>query len=210
MQRFRAWIAASAARRWTAATLGLAALVLGVTLTVRAFVRPTPPDPATASTEQIIDFLASGKFDRVSPSQRDRLLSETAWRYMNMTAAQRRDFEQEWRDSALDRELQRKIEAQMDFALACRMAEEFVALSPEQQGPFLDRMLFMIHAMGGGTKFLQWLDSNPALTIARDPASQTTLGSFERQLIHGTTAEQRASMFKLGGALVERSRGRRP
>ncbi len=211
MKQVRQWLSRSRARRLDAMAVGVLALVVGLMLLWQGIRRPTPPDLSTASYDQMIEFAVSGDFDRLSSLQRDKLLREAAGQFMGMSAQERVEIDQRWRAANMDRQLRRRIEAQVDLALACRMADEFAALDPAMHGPFLDQMLFMIHHLKGGTKFMEWAGSNPALTVVRDPSSiQRDMGKFERKLFLGTTAEQRATMYRLGGALLERNKQRYP
>ncbi len=204
---FRSWLEASRKRRWAVSTLALAATAVGVMLFARAWMHPTPPDVHTADPGRIIAFLGSDDFGRLTSAERDRLLSDIGVRYFNASAADRRALEKQWSQSGIDSDIRRQIQAQLDLAMAFRMVDEYGKLSPEERGPFLDRMLLMVRAVGGGDELMAWLDSDPAHAILKDPATfSRDLNAFQRKLVTGTSAEQRGAMAQLGGDLMERAK----
>ncbi|MCC6681733.1 MAG: hypothetical protein IT445_12600 [Phycisphaeraceae bacterium] len=206
-KRIQNWINDKPSHRWTTIAVCLLLLGCGGLLAYRTFHRPSPPDAASASQDQIVAFLAGKDFNRVSAGDRQQFLHGMARRYFDMDRNQRSDFENAWRSSGLNRQTRRQIEAQIDLAMASSLAQDYEALPSDQQGPFLDRLLFMLQAIDGGNEFLRWVDSNPLEEAIRNPQLVNgDPGSFEQKLLLGTSSEERARLTRLGRDLLERSR----
>jgi hypothetical protein len=203
--RMRDWVYTSRARKWSVALASLLVVGLSVVLILRAVIPPIPPE-TDAPQEELVAFLAANN-DRISSAQRDRLMDELARRYFDASAEQRKAFTQQWRRAGLDRSTREKIRTQMNFALAYNLAEQYQNLPPNQRDAYLDRVLFMVNAMGGGGEFLNWVEANPAADVFTDPVKAMRDSSpFERKLIYGTTAEQRAALPDFGRDLVKRAK----
>lgn len=203
--RISAWLNASPIRKWGAASLSVLAVCIGIALTLRAVLPPRSPGLA-APQEELIAFLAHNT-DRIASTERDRLMDELARRYFEADARQRNDIEKQWRSTGLDRASRNRIRTQMDFALAYHLADSYQDLPPAQRGPFLDRVLVMVNAMGGGQEFLDWVASNPAADVFTDPAgTMQNADPFQRKLMYGTNAEQRAALPQFGRDLIARAK----
>lgn len=203
----REWLNASPLRRRTASVCALAAIAVGVILVYMAFRTPTPPALVEGNADEVFAFLARGDHERMSSADRDRLFSDLGKHYIDSSPEQRQDFEEQWNSFGVDRDLRRRISMQMDLALAFRAAEEYASLDESEKGPFLDRILLMVSAMGGGDKFLDWLDADPSREIVTNPASMATdLTDFQAHLVAGTSAAQRVELTQLGADLRARSK----
>ncbi len=204
-RRLLNWINATPARKWSAISICLLAVALGGILTWRAIVPPIPP-ALDAPHQDLVAFLAENN-DRISSTQRDRLVSELATRYFNANADDRLAFKKQWLNAGLDRATARTIRTQMEFALAYNLADQYQQLPQAQKGPFLDRILFMINTMDQDGEFLKWVNQNPAADVFKDPAKAMTEASpLQRKLLYNTTAEQRAALPVLGRDLIQRAK----
>lgn len=210
LRQLRSWIHGSRTRQWTASLLGAAMLLGGLTLAARSWRRPTPPDLKTSTNDQIFAFL-DADYSRMGSADREAFARGMAQRLIRTSQEDRQAFAGYWNASPLQQQLKRQIDAQVSMAMARRFATEYHQMPADQRGPFLDRLLLMADAIGPrADRFLTWLDTNPMDPAIRDPlAFHRDLSPFQRQIVLGTTATERAQLVQLGGDLLQRARDRR-
>lgn len=215
LSRARRWLHASRLRQWAAGALGLVMLLAGAALLFMALRPLRPPDILHAADEQIIEFLA-GDYVKLKSGERDRFLRGVADRVMAMSREQRIAFDQRWRAVPQKAGIRGQIDAQVNMALVRRMAEQYDQMPDQARGPFLDHILAMIDVFGPDSKeSLSWLNSQSAHGFLTWLGSENPsvfiydLDPFQRQLVFGTSAEERARLVRLGGDLLEHARRRK-
>ncbi|QNN24459.1 DUF3106 domain-containing protein [Planctomycetales bacterium ZRK34] len=108
-----------------------------------------PPDLTSASPDELIAFMLSDYFNRLSPEDQRRYTEAAMKRYATMTDEQRELVEARIKTMREDNPEQLREQAMRVWKqFVVNEAEQYVQLPPEQRGAWLDGRIAMWKAMG--------------------------------------------------------------
>ena len=191
--------------------LALGGLACGSVLIVHLFSRTDVPDPGKADIREVGEFLESDGFRQMPSDQRGNYVDRVLQRHMAMTPAERAESDEALESLNLGPDA--NFEARDAFWLAwgIKRAADFDKLPPESQDAYVDVWIGTMEVLGGEENLRQATEelhqrARDGKFAGESPVAKFIQGS--RTLGRSSTAEERAKLGKLGGALFRRMKAR--
>lgn len=177
-----------------------------------------PPDLATASPDELVAFMLSKYFNRLSPDEQRKFTEAAMKRYASMTDAQRDVVDARIKQMKKDNPEQLRDQAMRVWKqFVVGEAETFVNLPPNKRDAWLDDRIAVWTAMGANGKGPRGeSDKKRKEREEREKApmsvekQEQVIGFFQKEIFPKTTARERALVMALAKAAVPKLRAMHP
>lgn len=173
----------------------------------------SPPDASLSSAGEIADFLTSSKFANCDARGREQYLRQLSDRYLHCDPQGRQEL-----DAALQArsgDWSRYVKRQMGLAMVHQMLASYRETPEPQRKTALVQLKRFSDVMGlhGGAAAALDPSANPVAEASSSPEQfDQWLGAFQRDVLQGFSAQERATMALMAGDYREitgRSRGQK-
>jgi len=192
-------------RTWICLLIALPCLTGGAYL-IYDYRAAIPPNVATASPDELIAFMLSDYFNRLSPAEQKEFTEAAMLRYAKMTDEQREIVEariKKLRDENPEALREQSMRVWKQFVVS--EAEQYVELPPDERGAWLDGRIAMWQAMGRSGDGRPGNETDEQRQRRRERENEPisaekqakVVNFFQKQVLPRTTARERALVMTL-------------